>query len=366
MYLRLKFTAGAKHFNTVVATKSIVQWIREALTGETAVSALPSAAFELINCVKQGSLDPKITATSAVSASTDPTTAMVQTYLQFEKRHNQNDNFVSLYRIHQTSHANLSFSPRMYSANGTNVQPSPVNTSHFWTDSAEGTTYMTHGLDGVEFQFFISQHWVIWSTIDSQGRGGTAGLFDVESTGQDVWAKTLNSLYTPQFFLSAHGGVWPSTTTLRISEVTGQRSTYSLHSNLMYNGDSGFVNRGASNQSGIYGHAYEVITPLLYPDPRTAIFPTRDNIGDTQNYMIPVYFYTNVIPSVTIPANRALLTGRVPFLWRTSDTAAQTGQTASVGGVEYRFVRLHPCGQAATAVNVNAATYMVPTSIGEY
>lgn len=365
MYLRLKFTAGVKHFNTVVATKSIVQWIQEALTGVTAVSALPSAAFELINCVKQGSLDPKITATSVVTGSADPTTAIRDTYLQFQKRHNQNDNFVSLFRIHQSSFANQSFSPRMYSANVTNIQPSPVDTGNFWMN-ANNTTYMTHGLASVEFQFFISQHWVIWSTIDSEGRGGTASLFDVESTGQDVWAKTLNSLYTPQFFLSAHGGRWPSTTTLRVSEDQAQRSSYSLHSNLMYNGDSGFVNRGGIDQTGIYGHAYEVVVPLLYPDTRTAIFPTRDNIGDTQNYMIPVYFHTNVRPSVTIPANRALLTGRVPFLWRTSDTAAQTGQTASVGGVEYRFVRLHACGTIYTTTEINAATYMVPTSIGEY
>jgi hypothetical protein len=79
--------------------------------------------------------------------------------------------------------------------------------------------------------------------------------------------------------------------------------------------------------------------------------------------MVPVYFQTFPHQSVTTPPNRALLHGRVPFLWRTTDNAGQTGQKATVGGVEYRFVRMHACGTAGTA-DTNAATYMVPTSIG--
>ncbi len=211
-------------------------------------------------------------------------------------------------------------------------------------------------------QFFISSHWVIWSILDGQGRGGTAGIYDVESTGQDVWARSLNSLYSPQVFITSHGGSWPSSSTSRFSEVDAQRNIVGIYSNLMYNGDGTFTNAGTQHR-GVYDYSRGSGNPMLYPDPFSTFFSTRDNIGDTQNYMMPVYFYAQNHTSSTVPASRRLLNGRIPFLWRTSDMAAQTGQAATVSGTEYRFVRLHACGSTGTT-DLNAAVYMVPTTIG--
>jgi len=360
MYLRLKFLSGAYHFNTVVSSRSVAEWISRALNGTTAISALPSTLFDIPNCQLIGSLPPKVTATY-LAAGGSGLDLVNNTYLQFTKRHNQNDNFSSLFRVYQQSLYNNSFQPRYFSSNATNMQPSSVSDTLMW-HGVTSTNYMTHGVSETEFQFFISNHWIIWTTIDGSGRGGSAGVFDVESTGQDTWARTLNSLYSPQFYLSGHGQLWPSSATLRVTEANAERAQVAIYSNLMYNGDASFTNRGTINY-GLFAMTRGTQLPQLHPDPVSAIFPTRNDIGDTQNYMVPVYFHTGSHLSDTLPANRALLTGRVPFLWRTSDNAAQTGQKAAVGGVEYRFVRMHACGQAATSP-INAATYMVPTTIG--
>lgn len=361
MYLRLKFTAASQFMDTLVDSKPISQWVSEVLSGVTLPQNLPSTAFDLSNCVVQGSLPTNITVTHNNTTVTTVLTRIAECFLQFEKRHSQNDNFVNLFRIHHQGVSNQSFQPRLLSSNGTNMQPT-ATTSATWWHNATNTTFMNHSLSAGEMQFFISTHWVIWSWLDSSGRGGTAGIYDVESTGQDVWARTLNSLYSPQIYISSYGGSWPSSSTLRTTEVIADRNQLAIFSNLMYNGDSGFANLGQIHQ-GHYSFGRDQIHPMLYPNPNSAFYPTRDNIGDTQNYMMPVYFYANDHQAATIPSRRALLNGRVPFLWRTSDNAAQTGQSATVGGVEYRFVRLHPCGSTATA-DVNAATYMVPTLIG--
>jgi len=361
MYLRLKFTSTANYLNTTVSSKAISLWIKEALDGTTAVSALPAAAFDISNCVRLGSLPSEITVQSSVSTSTNATTFINENWFQFTKAHSQNANFTSLFRIHQGSSYNVGWQPRLLSSNSTNMVPTSVSTSVYWYDS-NSATYFTHGVSNCEMQFFISSHWVIWSIIDGSGRGGTAGIYDVESTGQDVWARSLNSLYSPQVFITSHGGSWPSSSTSRFSEVDAQRNIVGIHSNLMYNGDGTFTNAGTQHR-GVYDYSRGSGNPMLYPDPFSTFFSTRDNIGDTQNYMMPVYFYAQNHTSSTVPASRRLLNGRIPFLWRTSDMAAQTGQAATVSGTEYRFVRLHACGSAALTDN-NAAVYMVPTTIG--
>lgn len=361
MYLRLKFTAVTNHMDTTVSGQPISQWVQQVLSGSITTNQLPSAAFDLSNCLRLGSLPSTITVSFVNSASTSTQIRQDNCYLQFEKRHSQNANFVSLLRIYQNALNNQSWQPRYLSSNATNMRPSAVDIGQFWYNT-QNTQYMTHGVNAGEMQFFISTHWVIWNFIDASGRGGTAALFDVESTGQDVWARTLNSLYSPQFFTTSHGALWPTSSTLRVGEASSERVQMGIYSNLMYNGDSQFQNLGNLNQ-GHYSYGRDQIQPMLYPNPWGAFFPTRDNIGDTQNYMMPVYFYANDHQSTTIPSRRALLNGRVPFLWRTSDNAAQTGQAATVGGTEYRFVRLHPCG-ITTAADTNAATYMVPTLIG--
>lgn len=362
MYLRLKFTAATNHMDTIsTGGNAISALIAQVLQGSRAISALPSAVFDLSNCVRLGSLPSNITVSSNVSSSSVVFNRNTDCWLQFQKAHSQNANFVSLFRIHQNGLTNQSWQPRYMSSNATNMRPETVATANFWYNT-QNTAYMTHGLASGEMQFFISTHWVIWNFIDGLGRGGTAGIYDVESTGQDVWARTLNSLYSPQIFITSHGASWPTTSTLRTTEASAERNQLGIYSILMYNGDSGFANLGVLQQ-GHYSFGRDQIQPMLYPNPNSAFYPTRDNIGDTQNYMMPVYFYANDHQSNTIPSRRALLNGRVPFLWRTSDNAAQTGQAATVGGVEYRFVRLHPCGSTGTT-DINAATYMVPTLIG--
>jgi len=361
MYLRLKFTSAANHLNTLISSKAISQWIIEAINATTAVSALPAAAFDISNCVRLGSLPSQITVQSSVNQTSTAQTFINDNWFQFTKAHSQNANFTSLFRIHQGSSYNQGWQPRMLSSNGTNMAPTVVTTSHWWYDS-NSAIYFTHGVSSCEMQFFISSHWVIWSILDGQGRGGTAGIYDVESTGQDVWARSLNSLYSPQVFITSHGGSWPSSSTSRFSEVDAQRNIVGIHSNLMYNGDGTFTNAGTQHR-GVYDYSRGSGNPMLYPDPFSTFFSTRDNIGDTQNYMMPVYFYAQNHTSSTVPASRRLLNGRIPFLWRTSDMAAQTGQAATVSGTEYRFVRLHACGSAALTDN-NAAVYMVPTTIG--
>jgi hypothetical protein len=361
MYLRLKFTAATNHMDSAVQGQPISQWIQQVLSGSITTSQLPATVFDLSNCVRFGSLPTTVTVSFQNTASTNSQTRQDGCYLQFQKAHSQNANFVNLFRIYQNGLNNQSWQPRLLSSNGTNSRPSAVDTGQFWYNT-QNTAYPTHGLSNGEMQFFISTHWVIWNFIDGSGRGGTAGIYDVESTGQDVWARTLNSLYSPQIFITSHGAVWPTSSTLRAAEASNERNQLGIYSNLMYNGDSTFTNQG-SLQQGHYSFGRDQIQPTLYPNPNSAFYPTRDNIGDTQNYMMPVYFYANDHQSNTIPSRRALLNGRVPFLWRTSDNAAQTGQAATVGGVEYRFVRLHPCGSTGTT-DINAATYMVPTLIG--
>lgn len=360
MYCRLKFTSGAYHFNTLVSSKSLSQWIKEVLEGTITTAQLPSTHFDLSNCVKEGSLPSDVTVQYLVYNGASSTPQWQNNYLQFTKAHSQNSNFVNLFRIYQNSYLNLSFNPRMLSANGTNEVPAAMNSNQYWYNTTN-SAYMTHGLSEVEFQFFISSHWVIWSTLDASGRGGTAGIFDVESTGSDVWARSLNSLYSPQIFITSHGALWPSSATQRVSEGTG-RFQLGIYSNLMYNGDNSFTNRGAIVY-GVHSASEGNTNPMIYPDPGSAFYSTRDNIGDTQNYMIPVYMHGGYNLSTTVPTGRSILTGRIPFLWRTSDNAGQTGQKATVSGTEYRFVRLHPCG-IYSSTNINAATYMVPTTIG--
>lgn len=361
MYLRLKFTATVNHMDTIVAGQPISQWVQQVLQGSITTAGLPSAAFDLSNCLRLGSLPTTITVNQAQTGTSTSQARQDGCYLEFVKRHSQNANFVSVFRIYQNGLNNQSWQPRYMSSNITNLRPSAVDTGQFWHNT-QNTTYMTHGVSNGEMQFFISTHWVIWNFIDGAGRGGTAGIYDVESTGQDVWARTLNSLYSPHVFITSHGGRWPTSTTRNIGEDIVNRNQVGIYSNLMYNGDSQFVNRGALNQ-GHYTYNRNQIQPMLYPNPYSVFYSTRDAIGDTQNYMMPVYFNTNDNYSTTIPSERALLNGRVPFLWRTSDNAAQTGQAATVSGTEYRFVRLHACG-GTDLTDINAATYMVPTLIG--
>jgi len=326
MYLRLKFTATSNHFDSVVNSKPVSQHIKEALDGTTAISALPASVFDINNCVRLGSLPTTVAVSFANSTSTDSNTRNAGCYIQFQKTHSQIANSSNLFRIHQNSWNNMGWQPRLLSSNSTNQVPVGTNTTDWWLSTNVTTNYFTHGVSNCEMQFFISTHWVIWSILDGTGKGGTAGLFDVESTGQDTWARTLNSLYSPQ------------------------------------SGDATFTNRGGNNQ-GVYTYGRGNVTPMIYPDPWTCFFSTKDSIGDTQNYMIPVQFYTNNTSSGLTPTSRATLNGRVPLFWRTTDNAAQTGQAVTVNGTEYRFIRMHPCGSNSTT-DVNAATYLVPTLVG--
>mgnify|MGYP001027454861 CR=1 FL=1 len=372
MYCRLKFEAGNIHFNDSFSGKSISRWIQDVLNGTNTPAELPSAAFNLSNCVVEGSLPSNITVTHDLYTSSSPDLQTTQNYLQFTKQHSQNSNFVKLFRIYQNQYWNYTRAgaPRMFSANATNGQPTAPGRYLQWynettgNSTSTGYTHLEHGLSEAEYQFFISSHWVIWSVISPGGSGGTAGLFDVESTGQDVWARTLNSLYSPQIFITSNGATWPTSDTPRVTEDS-KGIRFGIYSNLMYNGDDGFVNRGTIfTPVGIHQIDVGDVTPVLYPDPGSSFYSTRDNIGDTQNFMMPVYMYSGFMQSTTTPPNRATLNGRIPFLWRTTDNAAQTGQKATVGGVEYRFVRMHPCSGIGTTSDINAATYMVPTTIG--
>jgi len=362
MYLRLKFTATSNHFDSLVNSKPVSQHIKEALDGTTAISALPASVFDINNCVRLGSLPTTVVVSFANSTSSDQNQRNVGCYIQFQKTHSQIANSSNLFRIHQNSLTNMGWQPRLLSSNSTNIVPIGTSTTDWWLSTNVTTNYFTHGVSNCEMQFFISTHWVIWSIIDGTGKGGTAGLFDVESTGQDVWARTLNSLYSPQFFMSSHGGRWPSSSTTRFSEDVSDRVQLYIGSNQMFTGDATFTNRGGNNQ-GVYTYARGNVTPMIYPDPWTSFFSTKDSIGDTQNYMIPVQFHTNNSTSNVTTTGRATLNGRVPLFWRTTDNAAQTGQAVTVSGTEYRFIRMHPCGTTATS-DINAATYLVPTLVG--
>lgn len=372
MYCRLKFESGDFHFNDSHDGRSISKWIQDVLRGDVTPSQLPSNVFNLSNCVIEGFLPSNVIANHLLYTAASTTLLTKDNYIEFKKEHSQNSNFVNLFRIYQNSNESTTGRgvPRLFSENETNGQPEGDSRYMQWFNNGSATTsgissnYLGHGLGQVEYQFFISSHWVIWSVITAEGSGGTAGIFDVESTGQDVWARTLNSLYSPQIFITSHGEKWPASDTLRATESSfGIR--HGIYSNLMYNGDDGFVNRGQIfTPRGIHELDETDVTPVLYPNTGSSFYATRDDIGDTQNYMMPVYMYSGFMQSTTTPPNRATLNGRIPFLWRTTDNAAQTGQKATVGGVEYRFVRMHSCSGINDNSNVNAATYMVPTTIG--
>ena len=361
MYCRIKFTSAGNSFNTSTftagaVTASIAQWIARVLSGTTLPSALPPAVFDINNCSITGSLPAGITVTGQGISGTS-----AGNYVQFTKQHSQNSNFVSLFRIYQ-SNLNAGYAhgiPRMLSSNSTNEVPAGAATSSYWFNAGTESNYMSATLANVEYQFFISAHWVIWSVLNASGQGGTAGLFDVESTGSDVWARTLNSLYSPQILISCHGNSWPSSATLQTTETAARNQ--GIYHLLAYNGDTLF-NSKSYLQASSHAIAASSELPQLYPNISNAFFSTRDSIGDTQNYMIPVYYFTGAPISTTTGSSRAVLNGRIPYLWRTTDNAGQTGQTATVSGVEYRFVRLHNVGSGTTGVN--AGTYMVPTTIG--
>lgn len=361
MYCRLKFNSiNNLHFpnsySNGTTSATISSWIAQVLNGTVLPQNLPTEPFDVSNCVVVGSRPTQVPTVGV-------TGVMVSNgAVQFTKRHSQNTNFTSLFRIYSdgNSTARRSGIARMMSSNGTNEQPAAVNVNSGWFagDLAIGV----HGLGGAEYQFFISAHWIIWSVIDSTGAGGTAGIFDVESTGSDVWARSINSLYSPQILITSTGQIWPSTTLQQFSE-SGNGVNTGTYSNLMYNGEGDFNNRAVFRGAGVHSMSNGNILPEIYPDIGSTIFSTRDDIGDTQNYMIPVYLHGGYHLSTTNPSTRAILNGRIPFLWRTSDNAGQTGQAATVGGVEYRFVRMHSCGSTGNT-NRNAAVYMVPTTIG--
>jgi hypothetical protein len=363
MYLRLKFENVTAHFNTIVSTKSISQWIKEVITGQTLIANLPSSNFDIANCVIEGSLPSNIVASFNTYTGATTSSQVLNNHISFTKAHSQNSNFVDIFRIYQNQYYSQGFLPRILSSNGTNSAPDTPNTSSKWIASNQDSgSSMTHGLAGAEFQFFISPHWVIWNTIDALGRGGNAGIFEVESTGQDVWANSINSLCSPQILITAYGTAWPSSTTLRVTEGSVIGYASGIYANQMYNGEASFINKGGFGYGNLYWGANQEY-PMIFPDPQQSFVSTRDEIGDTQNYMIPVYFHTTTRNSSLASSSRATLTGRIPFLWRTTDNAAQTGQKATVSGTEYRFVRMHGCG-ANTTSSLNAATYMVPTLIG--
>lgn len=361
MYCRLKFNDVSNlHFPSNHSNGSISQsinfWIRDVLNGAVLPQNLPTEPFDVSNCVVVGSLPTQVPTVIATTISVSNNT------VQFTKQHSQNTNFSSLFRIYSDGNhiARRSGIARMLSSNSTNERPAAFSTTSGWFGGDQITGI--HGLGGAEYQFFISAHWIIWSVIDSTGAGGTAGIFDVESTGSDVWARSINSLYSPQILITANGEFWPSTTLQQFNENANGTQT-GIHSNLMYNGDNNFTSRGQQRSTGVHQSNSGSIIPEIYPDINSTIFSTRDDIGDTQNYMIPVYMHGGYHLSTTNPNTRAILNGRIPFLWRTSDNAGQTGQSATVGGVEYRFVRMHSCG-STTNVSRNAAVYMVPTTIG--
>lgn len=362
MYCRLKFNDVSNlHFpnsySNGTTTNTINAWIAQVLNGTVLPQNLPTTPFDVSNCVVVGSLPDQVDVTNL-------TVSVANNTVQFTKRHSQNTNFTSNFRIYSdgSTVARRFGIPRFLSSNNTNEQPAAFNSGvSGWFQNTD-TTIGTAGLGGAEYQFFISAHWIIWSVIDINGVGGTAGIFDVESTGSDVWARSINSLYSPQIFITSTGAFWPSTTLEQFTENANGITT-GIYSNLMYNGEGDFINRGTLRTTGVHEETSGDILPELYPDINSAIFSTRDDIGDTQNYMIPVYMHGGYPLSTINPGGRAILNGRIPFLWRTSDNAGQTGQTATVGGVEYRFVRMHSCG-GTTNTGRNAAVYMVPTTIG--
>lgn len=360
MYCRLKFNDVSNlHFpvsySNGTISAPICAWITNVLNGTVLPQNLPTEPFDVSNCVVVGSLPTQVSVAFA-------TTTYANNTVQFTKRHSQNTNFSSLFRIYSddANTARRHGIARMLSRNSTNEQPGAFSQGSGWFNADQGIGI--HNLGGAEYQFFISAHWIIWSVIDSTGAGGTAGIFDVESTGSDVWARSINSLYSPQILITSTGQFWPSTTLRQFTE-NGNGILTGIHSNLMYDGDGNFSNRGQQRSTGVHQSNSGSLVPEIYPDINSTIFSTRDDIGDTQNYMIPVYMHGGYFLSTTGPTTRAILNGRIPFLWRTSDNAGQTGQAATVSGVEYRFVRMHSCGSAGNT-NRNAAVYMVPTTIG--
>lgn len=374
MYARIKFNtigaqSGHNEYSDGTNTRSIVQWIQLFLQGTVSAAQLPSAMVDTSLTTRVGSLPSEYTINYQTYTGTTNSTRWASNFLEIQKQHSQNSNFSSTMRIYQNGYYSYGvFQPRYMSSNGTNFVPNGVDGDSTWFSSTTGVDgselYGPRYFGDAELQFFISEHWFIWTIQMADGSGGSAAIFDVESTGLDTFARSLNSLYSPQVFTSAFGDQWPTATSDQVTEL-GYGSRIAIYANQMYGGGNTFVNRGrlgwyTNNDSAVYG--LEQIG--LWPQPTDTVFNGVDDIGDTQNYLIPVYFYpTNHSSSNNSDGDRILLQGRIPYLWRTTDNAGQTGQTTTIGGVEYRFVRLHPCGSTGLS-NVNAATYLVPTTIG--
>jgi hypothetical protein len=374
--MRLKFNAiGNKSLHDGYedaggTSRTIADWIVRALNGDTAIANLPTSMVDVNLSTKVGSLSNKYTVTFDSYTGSSSGDRYTRNWIQVAKQHNDNANFSSILRWYQTGQSNTggSHCPRYFSNNLSNTQPSAVTGDMSWffnTQGSHSSTFLSY-FNNLELQVFASDHWFIFAITDQEGNGGTFGLFDVESTGADVYARSLNTLYSPQFFMTSIGKNWPTSTSDQVIEDTVYQHRTGLFLNQSYGGEQTFTNRGSiasTRFAGTYGS--EDIS--LWPDTRNSIFNTVDAIGDTQNYLVPVYFSgINHLSTNNLSSDRILLNGRVPFLWRTSDNAGQTGQTATISGTEYRFVRIHPTGgsESATVGQVNAATYMVPTTIG--
>ena len=375
MYVRIKFNdsignaSWSSTFSDGTTNRTIANWVERFLEGSDAANELPTDMVDVNLTTRVGSLPSEYTITQSTYTGTSTSSRYLNNYFRIQKAHSQNSNFSSLLTIYQNMfHSSGVFQPRYSSNNNTNVRPDSIDTDSSWflantTDDAQ--SYGPRYFGGLEMQFFISEHWFIWSVTDTDGSGGSAGLFDVESTGLDTYARNLNTLYAPQFFVSAWGDQWPTATADQVAEPSAYSYRTAIYANQMYGGGSTFVNRGAVRTWQNAGQGYGTEDICLFPNPQDSIFNAVDDIGDTQNFLVPVYFYpTNHKNTNNSDSDRILLQGRVPYLWRTSDNAGQTGQTATIGGVEYRFVRLHSCGGISTSDTANAATYMVPTTIG--
>jgi len=377
MYARIKFNSignASWHssYSDGTNNRTIAQWVELFLEGTESAAQLPSTMVDTSLTTRVGSLPSEYTISNVTYSGTNSSTRYNSNYLKIVKAHSQNSNFSSNLFIYQNGfYSSGVFQPRHTSNNNTNMKPAGIGTISGWQDANinvdDSNDYAPRYFGNLEMQFFISEHWFIWTVQASDGSGGCAGLLDVESTGLDTYARNLNSLYSPQIFITSFGDQWPTSTSDQVTE--GGYGIYTgLWANQMYGGGTTFVNRGTlgqwanSNQS-----TYGAEDIALWPNMQDTIFSGVDDIGDTQNYLIPVYFHpVNHNSANNLDTDRILLQGRVPYLWRTTDNAGQTGQTTTIGGVEYRFVRMHPCGSNNTSLRLdyNAATYLVPTTIG--
>jgi hypothetical protein len=372
MYVKISFTNNNYSLRTTVSGLTVADWIVGVINGTTEIAALPTAAFAINNCVKVGSKPSTLTMSTVIGGDDANPTRIIF----YKEHHSVTGARRALQLANQISGGSPVFSWRTrVTDHPTSInfyEPNGTNFDGYWEQNGVYTTNVGSQLNpytsAAELNFFLSEYWTIITFKDSNNFGGSSAMLEYEATGADTWARSIDDKFYPGFSIIAGGLYWPTSTYPTLETYQGRQDAR-ITMGRMFDGSASTAYRHADGRRN--GHQTETtyIYPMIWPTPATAVYPTRDSVGNSQNYLLPVYFYpgTPGYGNTTQANSRGNGYGKIPNLYRTSDFIGQNGDEISIQGVSYRVVRMHRTGnnvESVAGTNYgHPACYLVPTTI---